>query len=222
MVEIFHAGCLIQELLNLLMREVIYCLTKKGNIWLPSNLNLINLNQSAYISLSSPQLFQMCHPVSSNVPQQRSQIHLVNNHSWIFFSKSIICAELNLKNAHETLHSPSPRTFPIESRVLMIITSWSLDWSSSLIPRFATVDRSQNSNYHLLKNSMNINLLLLFLSILNKKHTCDCYCCAVVRSVVGVQDDRLWVFFRSKFPPADRDKENKIKWQCLEDYTMEY
>lgn len=41
-------------------------------------------------------------------------------------------------NPHQTASSPSPRTLPMDSRFLMIITSWSLAWSSLLMPRLAT------------------------------------------------------------------------------------
>lgn len=39
-------------------------------------------------------------------------------------------------------HSPSPRIFPMDNRLLVTITSWSFALSSSLMPRFPTANDS--------------------------------------------------------------------------------
>lgn len=69
---------------------------------------------------------------STTEPNSPGKLNQIINTSYTYLRIQI--------SQYRTVHSPSPRTFPIESKILMTITSWSLAWSSSLTPRFPTAD----------------------------------------------------------------------------------
>lgn len=102
------------------------------------------------------------------------------------------------------VHPPSPRTFPIERRLLEIITSCSLALSSSLIPMFATADKKYSSWRHK-HHKASVSLIIHI-----QGHTGDSNSWPVVTPPGFVFNDGLQLFCTSKYPPAggDRYKEN--------------
>lgn len=105
-----------------------------------------------------------------------------------------------------TVHSPSPRTFPIESKFLVTITSWSLVLSSSLIPRFPTAERPHTLLCtDITRRTLKSTCVLISQSL--SKHTCDSYSWSIVGSLGFEFYSRLQFFSTSKQLPAEGDSE---------------